>query len=1552
MKKLLGPLLAALFGGALLSFGVSQEIPIGRLTGRVTMKENGKPLPGALVTVTLKGAADDERPTVKGVETDERGDYVFQGLPAGDYTVNVSANEHRTDAESVTVAEGKTKSASFVAKPSDPYLNLYASQKTFTPGETPRVEIHGFVPSPDVSLDVYRMDTDRIAREGGLQRAIEPLARQEDAVGLQGKGVRVSGEKALVTQRDAEGAFVQAVPVGSLDEGVYLVQCRAGEQKASAVLLVSKLALVTKTGRDGKTLCYTTDLATGKPVAGAEIGNGTQRLGRTGDDGLLTLAKLPGGENDYRTLMARKGDSVGLVSFYDGRPEAARTWIGVYPERPAYRPGDTVSFKGFVRRVDGEGYRLPGVGDVTVVVKDPDGGEFQTLKLPLSVHGSFHGTFTTSKEGKPGDYALDCSAFGGKNGYAAASVVAYRKPEFSIEVKGVKDHYAMGDKAAATVECQYYYGAPVVGAKVKATVFRAPAYTYENEDGEQTYGDSYGGGEYSQEVEATTDAAGRATITFDTRGENDPEVLTNDYTYTVSASVTEDGGKYFDGEGTVRVTRGDFALAMDVENPILEPGDTAELTLLTTDATDPKKPVGGREVVVESGRLAYTDRTSVFVKRDEFRVTTDAKGAATVRVPVQKAESLTFRAKARDDEGRTIVAEAWAYVEGSPAMADARRGELKLTLDKNGYKDGQKAKALVQTDMPGGTALVTVQSDRVLWTKLVPLTSGSTLVEVPVVQDYAPNVYVGVAYVREKRFLQTDRRLRVAREDRRLKVEVTPAKDTYRPGETARVTVRTTDSDGKPVAAEVSVGTVDAGVYDIAKDDTDLYASLYPERSNLVQTDYSFPEIYLDGGDKGTSKIPLRTKFRDTAAWTPAVWTGSNGEATVDVPLPDNLTQWRVTVVGLSDASQAGMATADFRARKPLMVRLGLPQFLVEGDRQRLTATIANDTGADADVKVDLAVDGLKLAENPNKTVRVPNGKPQTVELNVDALAAGEGTVTATVQIAGGESDGVKQSFPILAHGRPVLATRAGEGDAAFSLPLAEDLDPRLGNLKVTLSPTLAGDLGKALDGLIDFPYGCVEQTMSRFMPAILVGKTVRDLGLPAPKRLEKLPEIARDSLVRLNRMRHYDGGWGWWEYDESEPFMTALVLDGLDRAKGAGYDVATARPEEAVKWGMAYLKDPKRSKDAPERDRLYLVYALLRWGEKDAAGFLKGIDLRDRTVKLYGEKVQKPTSAELATAALAFRAAGRSNDTLLDRLVKKALVGEETVTWAPEEGAWGEEATALALVALQGSRPEDPLLPKIVRGLMSERQGDGWASTRDTSYALVGLTAYLDHTKELSGASTATVVVNGKERGTFNLDPREADPSRTVEIPRADLGGEAKIEIRTTGKVYRTVALSAFEVADPLKAKATDRDLRVERRTFLMEARRGKDGEMRLLPSERPVTEFKNGDVVRVELTIHSDFPREFVLVTEPTPSSCRVTERTDLEEGEEKDWWWSRTVVLDDHLAFFARNLPKGESKMVYHMRAEAAGVASALPARAENMYDPGRWASTAETKVEVSK
>jgi uncharacterized protein YfaS (alpha-2-macroglobulin family) len=1541
----LGLLLGVLFCGVVLSYGVTQEVPVGKLKGVLTMEENDRPLPDAVVTVSLVGVPDEDRPRAKGVETKSDGTFEFPSLPAGTYRLEISASHHQLKSQIVQVEEAKTQTLSLDAKPNEPYLNLYASQKVFTPDETPNIELHGFIQAEDVKVAVYRLDIGQVAKKGGLQETLSPLASPDagDVRRLNEAGTRVADLSHHIAKRDAEGAFIEPLAVGKLSEGYYFVTCTAGDKRASTNLNVSRLALVTKTYRE-KTLCYATDLVSGKPQSGVEIlsqgTDGLRPIGKTGADGLLqtVLSKAP---NSHAVVIGRRGASVALVGFLDERPDADNVRIVGYTERPAYRPGDEIHFKGIVRRIAKDGYRLPGRGTVSVHIDDPDGNRLEQFSLPISDHGTFHGAFRTSPESKPGGYNVVCEALGGTSSGIFANVVAYRKPEYSVEVNSDRPFYVMGDRAAATIECRYYYGGPVVGAKVKASVYRSPAWHYEGEEGESF--ESGGGGEYSEEIEAVTDASGRARIEFPTRADEDPDVFTNDYVYNINASVTEDQGKYFDGQGEVRVVRGDHDLSVEVQNPVVEPGETVDLLVKTTDPVKHDQPSPNHSVMIEVGREVWTKDESVFVARQRIEATTGADGTAHVRVPVDKAESLSFRATSRDAEGRSVVAEAWAYVEGSPALADRQKGSLEVTLDHRQYHVGQNARVLLQTDMPGGSALVCVQAEGILWKKIVPVDSPSTIVNLPVTKEYAPNAFVSVAYVREKRFLEADKRLKVSRVDRDLKVEVKTDREVYKPGDTAQVTVRTFDANGRPKAAEVSIGVVDEGIYAIAQDSTDIREALYPERYESVRTNYSFPEIYLDGGDKGSSNVPLRTRFRDTAAWAPTVWTGASGATTVPIALPDNLTEWRVTAVGVSDASEVGQTTHSFRARKELMVRLQLPQFLVDGDRQRMTVVVANDTGQDQDVNVEMQAEGVTLADGGKRTVRVPNGKPQTLEFDITAGGPGEATVTAKAWIDGGANDGVRQTFPIEAHGRPVLDARAGEGNATLSFPIRPTSDPRVGSLQITLSPTLAGDLVGSLDSLIGFPYGCTEQTMSRFLPSVLVAKTVKDLGLPRPEKLKDLDRIVQDSAMRLQRMQHGDGGWGWWEYDESSPFMTALVLDGIDRAKQAGYALGIPT-DGALRWGLERLKSEAGKKD-PVRDRLYLIYALLRHGERKAAASLDGID------------VAKLSPIELANAVLAFHEAGDEANTARarERLAATAQGSEGVSYWPPEDNAWGAEVPALALVAFETVSPDDPIVPRIVRHLMAARNGQMWASTRDTSYSLIGLTSYLAHTRELSGASTVTVTVNGRIVRTVTLDPSAPKPENSIEIPRAELGDtEAKIEIQKegVGLCYYTAELRQLDTAKVLSAESSDPGLKVERRYFRLEPTRLENGTMRLLPSPSPVDSFASGELVRVELLITTDVPRQFVMIEEPTPSSCRVQEREELGQYEEWGYWWSRTVIRDDRIAFFATRLPQGTSKISYTMRAEQAGSVRALPTNVANMYDPAKHASSAEAPLEVTK
>lgn len=1558
MKRLASLIAGIACCGILVTYGVTQETPVGVVRGKLTMKENGRPLAGEYVSIDPKASGDDA-PRSRAVQTEEDGSFVFRGVPIGTYLVHSSTKSHQSKEFAIDVDEGKEVIADVEAAPVDPYMHLYCSQKVFTSDEKPKIELHGFLPnSPGVKVGLYRISLNQIEKAGSLQKVLSPLSREDpgDLAKLEAACEHVRDLDHAVKKVDAEGAFIDTIDVGELTTGVYFVECSSGKERAGTAVYVSDLGLVTKTS-EGKMLCYTTHLKTGKPETGVDISvlkdGKLQPVGKTDQDGLLDV-NLPKADDYHALVVAQTKDSVAFIGYRDRELDSDKLKIVGYCERPAYRPGDEIQFKGIVREKTKDGYALPKPSQVEVKVKDPDDNVIETLKVSMNAHGTFNGKFTTSKEGKPGSYHIECTTQQCQGGIYA-NVVAYRKPEYSIEVRSDKPFYTMGDEASATVECKYYYGGPVVGAKVKASVYRSPKWGYgddgdsDEEYDEDRYSSRYyrsNSGEYSEEVEAVTDATGRATIKFPTRGQEDPEFWTNDYSYRVNASVTEDDAKYFDGEGEVSVVRGDHNVLLEVQNPLVMKGDTVDLLVKTTDPTKPNVAYPNQPILIEVGHSVWTKRELVFVPKRKIQTTTGANGEVHVPIKVDESESMELRATSIDKRGNKVVDEASVWVEGSPAQFEEEQGKIEVTLDKRKYQAGDIAKAVIQTDKPGGSALVTFESDGVIRRQVVPMTSQSTMITLPIQQEFSPNIFVTVAYVHDKKFMEAQRRLDVGRKDRDLKVDIQCDKEVYKPGDTALVSLKTTDLMGKPVAADVSVGVVDEGIYDIAPDDTNLMLDFYPKRSNEVETSYSFPEIYLDGGDKGTSKIPLRKTFRDTAQWNPSVWTGTAGQAQVRVKLPDNLTQWRVTAVGVSDQTSVGMSKQRFRAKKDLMLRLELPQYLVSGDQQRMTIVVANDTGQDQDVHLETSITGGQVGKAFPKSIRVPNGKPQTIECEVTAGDPGACQVTARAWIDGGSSDGVQQSFEIQPHGREVLVSQAGEGTSTFTLEMKPTADAKYGELSVNLSPTLVSDMVSSLDGLIGYPYGCVEQTMSRFLPSVLVDKAVRDLGLPRPKNLDELPKIVRDSLARLSNMRHRDGGFGWWEYDTSDAFMTALVLDGIDRAKEAGIDTSSLPMGETLEWGMKWLKSKEKDKSFyTNRDRFYLIYALHKWSKNDAASYLNGLDL------------SKMNPGELAQIALTYHAAGKPDlaNQALNLLSSKAQ-GQDVAYWANGDGYWGAELPGVALVAYATIRPTDSIIPRIVHYLQVSKQGDMWYSTRDTAYALIGMTTFARTTKELLGTSNVEVLVNGRRVGKLSLDPKILSAKEwNLRIPKRDLGnGDVRVQIRTegTGKCYYSAQLRTLDTDSTLKPYSTDSAISVDRAYYKLEPRRVNSGAMKLMPSDQPVTSFQSGDLILVKLKIKSNQFRQFVMVNEPVPSSCHIQERDDISDTETWGYWWGRTVIRDDRIVFFSRDLTVGDHEIRYVMRAEQSGKARALPTTVGNMYDPGHVVSTGENTIEVTR
>jgi len=664
------------------------------------------------------------------------------------------------------------------------------------------------------------------------------------------------------------------------------------------------------------------------------------------------------------------------------------------------------------------------------------------------------------------------------------------------------------------------------------------------------------------------------------------------------------------------------------------------------------------------------------------------------------------------------------------------------------------------------------------------------------------------------------------------------------------------------------------------------------------------------GGAEESPVVRVRSNFSATALWLPEVVTDAAGQARVPVTFPDSTTRWRATARGIDAGSRVGAGRTTVRTRLPLIARLQTPRFLVEGDTVTLSANLDNNTDAPLEVQPALEVGGLKLLGDARPArVSVPaNG---SVRVDWQAVAEREGLVTLKLTaVAGKLSDGMERTLPVVAHGIEAfvaLSGRLDEGALALALELPSERRRDSTEVTITLAPSLAVTMLDALPYLVDYPYGCVEQTLSRFLPAVVVAKTLREHGLSVEDALtrvfggieldsaakthpqgkeavKKLDELTQAGLARLYDFQHGDGGWSWWKQGDSDPFMTAYVLWGLTLARDAGLDVKADVPARAASWLAAELVEA----ESDPALAAWMLHALAEYGGAgsdadarrfQATAFAKLWEARER-LNAYGRALlalaahgmKKDAEARILVENLA-------NGVILDKTPDRSVLdvgthqpytlatahwGNDGVFWRWSEG--GVEATAFALRALMRIQPQHELVAPVMNWLVKNRRGAQWSNTRDTAISVLALDEYLRASGELGEAVEYELEVNGTKLARKRLEKEEllSAPGRFA-VPRELLRDGAN-EIRVTkhagaGPLYFAAHASFFSLEEPIPARGNELFVRrdcyrlAERETLLaglvLERVPLQDGD-----------EVKSGERVEVVLTLEAKNHLEYVVV------------------------------------------------------------------------------------------
>jgi hypothetical protein len=500
-----------------------------------------------------------------------------------------------------------------------------------------------------------------------------------------------------------------------------------------------------------------------------------------------------------------------------------------------------------------------------------------------------------------------------------------------------------------------------------------------------------------------------------------------------------------------------------------------------------------------------------------------------------------------------------------------------------------------------------------------------------------------------------------------------------------------------------------------------------------------------------------------------------------------------------------------------------------------------------------------------------------------------------------------------------------------------------MSTVQLDLSHSLAANLLDGLDYLTGYPYGCVEQTMSRALPNAVIGRAFTELGVD-PGRKEALTPLVRAGLQRLYGYQHNDGGWGWWFDDATHDYQTAWVVFGLSVTKQAGFEV----DDSVIDRGSQWLEKNLAKMD--ERTRAYALYSLAVAGYGDLAA----------TQTLAGRAYALDTASQ-AELALALHTLGDHTgaQALLDRLAEAAVRRGDYVYWPQphEDGHYYEKtmasttrSTALALQAFIAIRPDHPFTPGIVAWLLSQRRINGWGSTNETAYTILALTDHLVAARAAARVSL-TITLNGRELVSDTLAAH--GPAYRLVISATQLAaGPNLLAVRTTSaaKLYYRVTQRAYLGVAEVPAAG-----------MIGLTRRYVDPK-----TGATLTSVQVGQLVKVVLAI--DIPQEgnFMILEDRLPGGLEALNESlnnTSHEAGVSEWYgdeyfyrWSslgynNKEIHADRVSFFITNLLKGSHTYSYLARATQAGTFTALPAEAYAMYDASLWGRSASAQMTVN-
>ena len=780
-------------------------------------------------------------------------------------------------------------------------------------------------------------------------------------------------------------------------------------------------------------------------------------------------------------------------------------------------------------------------------------------------------------------------------------------------------------------------------------------------------------------------------------------------------------------------------------------------------------------------------------------------------LPLKEGGYFKLRAEAKDAEGRLAVAETEFYALGPGYTAWTRydHNRIDLVPERKSYAPGESARIMIKSPWEQATALVTTEREGVRTHKRFALTSSQQSISVPITDADIPNVFVSVLLVkgRSKDATPDDGsdpgkpsfrlgyvELKVEDASKRLTVTAKADKDEFRPANKARVAVAVKDFAGKPAQSEVTLWAVDYGVLSLTAFQTpDVLKSVYVEKALQVITTDSRQRIVSrrvltpKGGDEGggggeePGAGTVRKDFRVLAFWVGSVVTDANGQASVDVTLPESLTTYRIMAVAADKASRFGSADSEIRVNKPLTMKPAFPRFLTRGDKASFGAVVTSQlkTNGSATVTIkslDPAI--LEIAGETKRAAALAAGGAVEVKFDAVAKAIGKARIQMTARM-GGESDAFEDVIPVEVLVSPETVAAYGDttAEAREKVTLPAGVVAGFGGLSLELASTAMVGLGEGARYLIEYPYGCAEQRSSRALALLLAADLGDAFALPDIDAKDART-ISQAQITQLEQFQCPGGGFAYWpgRCNSVSPYLTAYVLHVFQVAGSLRYKVNADVMERAYTYLEGELGKPK-----PENESWIPAYTA--WQAFAVKVLVEGGRNQDSHITRLNGYLDRMPVFGLTYLADAMVAKGEGGPRLaeLRRRMKNAVLPEGGSAHVEELNDpyllwfWNSNVRSTAIVLNHQAKQSTPDvdLRAMVRWMLAARKNGRWGNTQENAMAMEALvTYYRVHEAEVPDFTGVVSFGGGKPLAQQAFKGRSATAT-TKDRADADAAGE-----------------------------------------------------------------------------------------------------------------------------------------------------------------------------------